>query len=215
MLKLIIMDFDGVIIESVDLKTEAFRELFQEYHEYIDDIIDYHVRHHAFSRYVKFKYIYENILKKPYTPEVERDLGQRFSYIVYQKVVTCPYVPGALEFLKFFAPRYPIYLASNTPQQELERIVAERKIQQYFKRVFGSPPGNKIEFIHTALTAEHAQPQQAIYIGDMREDYNVARKTGVKFIGRKNIESFDDFCVPNFPNLLDIKEWIVRDIKEK
>ena len=28
MLKLIILDFDGVIVESTDIKTEAFRKLF-------------------------------------------------------------------------------------------------------------------------------------------------------------------------------------------
>ncbi|GAF78578.1 unnamed protein product, partial [marine sediment metagenome] len=31
MIKAIIFDFDGVIVESSDIKTEAFRELFQDY----------------------------------------------------------------------------------------------------------------------------------------------------------------------------------------
>ena len=43
----------------------------------------------------------------------------------------------------------------------------------------------------------------------MREDYKVAQKTGVCFIGRKNVESFDDFDIPQFPDLLKMKEWIV------
>lgn len=31
MLKLIILDFDGVIVEPADIKTEAFRKLFSNY----------------------------------------------------------------------------------------------------------------------------------------------------------------------------------------
>ncbi len=215
MIRLIIMDFDGVIIESVDLKTEAFRELFSPYHEHLEEIIAYHVKNHAFSRYVKFRYIYENILQKPYTPEIEKNLGEHFSKIVYQKVIKCPYVPGAIDFLECFSKVYPLYVASNTPQQELEQIITQRKLKKYFKGIYGSPPGNKIDFITTALQNEQATPSEAIYIGDMREDYAVAQKTGVFFIGRKNIEMFDELHVPNFPTLTQIKDWILKNKTEK
>lgn len=59
MIEVIILDFDGVVVESVDIKTEAFRELFQEY-ENVDDIVQYHLQNNAISRFIKFKYIYES-----------------------------------------------------------------------------------------------------------------------------------------------------------
>jgi len=216
MIKLLILDFDGVLVESVDIKTEAFRELFQGYKDKVDEIVQYHIKNHAFSRYAKFKYIYENILGKEYTSKVERDLGRRFSEIVFQKVAECPSVEGAEEFLEYFSKIYPIYLASNTPQQELERIIVKRKMKKYFKQIFGCPPGNKVDFINKAIENEHAKPNEAIYIGDMMEDYNIAKKTGVFFIGRRNIESFDNLDIPQFSNLKEIKKWIMsRKINEK
>lgn len=210
MIKVIILDFDGVIIESVNIKTEAFRELFQEYSDNIDEIMRYHLDNNALSRYIKFKHIWENILGKNYTPEVKEQLGRKFSDIVYYKVLECNYVDGATDFLQFFSGEKPMYLVSNTPQKELDQIVENRNLKQFFKHVFGSPPGNKIDFIKKAMERENVKPDEVLYIGDMVEDYNIAEKTGVNFVGRENIESFDHLNIPHFSNLLQIKEWVVN-----
>lgn len=210
-LKIIILDFDGVIVESVNIKTEAFRELFKEY-ENVDDIIQYHLQNNAISRFIKFKYIYENFLGKEYNEEIERQLNREFSKIVFKKVVECPFVVGAEEFLGTFSKMYPIYLISATPQEELGRIVAKRNIRSYFKEVWGTP-GTKQEFVKKALENENANSEEAIYIGDMIEDYGVAQKTGVQFIGRENVESLDGFNIPVFPDMRGIKEWIQNKIE--
>ncbi len=61
MIRVIILDFDGVVAESVDIKTEVFWELFQE-HENVDDIVQYHLQNNAILRFMKFKHIYDNFL---------------------------------------------------------------------------------------------------------------------------------------------------------
>lgn len=209
MIKVIVLDFDGVIVESVNIKTEAFRELFQEYKDQINDIIKYHLDNNAISRYIKFKYIYENILGKDYNEETEKKLGEKFSDIVFQKVIECDFVKGAPEFLRYFSKSIPIYLASNTPQNELEKIVEKKSIKNYFKHIFGSPPGNKIDFIKKAMKIEKVNSNEVLYIGDMIEDYNIAKKAGVNFVGRRNVENFDDFDIPQFSDLIKIKEYII------
>ena len=210
MFKIIILDFDGVVVESVDIKTEAYRELFQVYNDHIDDIMKYHFDNNAISRYIKFKYIYENILRKNYNKEIEKELGDKFSDIVFKKVIECDFVKGAPEFLQYFSKLIPIYIASNTPQIELNKIVERKNIKKYFKQVFGSPPGNKMDFIKKAMENENANSNQVLYIGDMIEDYKIAEKNGIVFVGRKNVESFDHLNIPNFPDLFKIKEWILN-----
>lgn len=195
MVKIIILDFDGVVVESVDIKTKAFRELFQEYQN-VEEIVQYHLRNNAISRFIKFKYIYENLLGREYNEEVEKELGKKFSEIVFQKVVECPFVLGAEEFLKTFSNTHPIYLVSATPQEELDRIVAGRNLRGYFKKVWGNPPGNKVDFIERALKNEKAKVEEAVYIGDMREDFEIAQRTGILFVGRRNKESFDGLNIP-------------------
>lgn len=62
MIKAIIFDFDGVIIESAEIKTDAFRTLFAGYPDMLPEIIAHHQKNSGISRYKKFRYIYEKIL---------------------------------------------------------------------------------------------------------------------------------------------------------
>jgi beta-phosphoglucomutase-like phosphatase (HAD superfamily) len=50
MLRAIVFDFDGVILESADIKTNAFRALFASYPEHVDQIVDFHLRNAGVSR---------------------------------------------------------------------------------------------------------------------------------------------------------------------
>jgi len=214
MIKLIILDFDGVIIESANIKHEAFIEIFQDYEIVLDDIVEYLLQNKATSRYAKFRDIYENFIGEEYNRQIEKELGDKFSEIVFQKVIEASFVKGAEEFLKYFSKNYPIYIASNTPQEELNRILERRKIKKYFKEAYGSPPGTKIEFINEILKRENALPNEVVYIGDMIEDYRIAKQLNIFFIGRKNLESFNDFNIPQSSDLLGIKKLLINILIE-
>ncbi len=147
--KVIILDFDGVIVESVGIKDRAFNELYQGHPDHIDAIMSYHLAHNATIRFKKFKYISENILKRTYTLEDERLLSNRFSDLIFKEIVACPYVPGALEFLESFHGKLPMYLVSMSPQTELMRILEQRNLTRYFFEVFSSD-WKKIDAINFA-----------------------------------------------------------------
>jgi beta-phosphoglucomutase-like phosphatase (HAD superfamily) len=57
MIETIIFDFDGVILESVTVKTEAFRELFSSEPDCPDEIVEFHKRNGGMSRYDKFRHV--------------------------------------------------------------------------------------------------------------------------------------------------------------
>ena len=99
MIKAIIFDFDGVILESAEIKTRAFRKLFEpNYPDKVEAIVDYHCNNMGISRYLKFGYIFENILHLSLSKELEEELGQRFSEIVFEEILNAPFVPGAVSF---------------------------------------------------------------------------------------------------------------------
>ena len=63
--KTIIFDFDGIILESVDAKTNGFRLLFSKYGNQISDkVVEYHLLNTGISRYEKFKYYFKHYLKE-------------------------------------------------------------------------------------------------------------------------------------------------------
>ena len=66
MIRGIAFDFDGVLVESVDVKTKAYARLFEEYGEgVVSRVVDYHLTNGGISRFVKFRVIYSEILNKP------------------------------------------------------------------------------------------------------------------------------------------------------
>jgi len=178
----VVLDFDGVIVESADVKTEAFRALFAPWGpDAAEAVVAYHRRHVGISRFEKFRYAYREILRRPLGPGEEHELGERFSALVEDQVVAVPLVHGAREFLET-APM-PLYVASGTPDAELARIVARRRLDPYFKAVFGSP-ASKAEIIRGILGTAGFDRTTVVMVGDAWSDFTGARDAGVSFVGR-------------------------------
>ena len=94
-------DFDGTLVNSNEIKTWAFGELYKEHGENIvQQIITYHKKNEGVSRFVKFCYWNENLLGQSYTEEIGENLSRTYSHLVFDAMVKAPYVEGALEFLK-------------------------------------------------------------------------------------------------------------------
>src|SRR5688500_11982342 len=79
--KAVIFDFDGVILKSVEIKTQAFLSLFADYPEYRDRILRYHLDNLGVSRYKKFEWIYSQLLRMPLENEERERLGAAFAEI--------------------------------------------------------------------------------------------------------------------------------------
>ncbi len=182
-LKAIVFDFDGVILESVNIKTKAFQRLFETHPEHLGQIIRLHLENGGMSRFEKFEIIYRDFLKRPLTETESAQLGQQFSELVVEEVLRCPFVKGAEHFLTKYAKRYPLFVASGTPQSELEDIVNRRGLSHHFRGVYGSPR-LKQEIIDMIVEENGWQPRDVMFIGDSINDQEAATQSGVRFIGR-------------------------------
>ncbi|MDP3395052.1 MAG: HAD hydrolase-like protein [Methanoregula sp.] len=203
----IIFDFDGVILESVSVKTEAFRQLFSFSPEHVDEIVLYHLDNGGMSRFEKFRHIFKNILHQEISRKRFDDLSQQFSDLVEDKVANAPFVVGALEFLQTQHATYSLYIVSATPEDELRRIVHSRNISQYFQGVFGSPV-KKIDHIQRILTDNKLLSLDVIFVGDAINDEEAAKTAGVRFIGRENPGAQKRF------NDIQGIEYIIEDIRD-
>lgn len=184
MIKVIFLDFDGIVVESTGIKTEAFARLFaSEGEEAARKIVEYHMQNSGVSRYEKFRFIYKEILGRPLNEAESLSLGETFSRFVKDEVVQAPYVKGALEFIKKNSSKYKFFIISATPQEEIEEIIAKRGINRFFKAIYGSPK-EKIEAVREALRIEGIGAQSAVYVGDALSDFWAADSNNVKFIAR-------------------------------
>ena len=204
MIKAVIFDFDGVIIESAQIKTAAFRKLFEkEFPNQIEQIVKHHLQNMGTSRFVKFKYIYENILKLPLPKDLEESLGRKFSGIVFGESLKAPFVPGAIEFLEENASRYTFFIASGAPEEELLEIIRKRKIKHFFKKIYGSPEP-KSSIVRKILQDNDLKPLEIVFVGDATSDLSTARENGVNFIARMNSENLD---------MMNEQRWKIEDFK--
>lgn len=180
---LIILDCDGVLLESVSAKTDAFRTLFSSVPDNVDEIIAFHIENGGMSRYDKFRHIYANILNKDLSKEEFDTLSKNFSSVVYQKVIESPFVDGAVEFLEKYHTKIPLYVVSATPEQELLQILLERGILPYFKGTYGSPE-QKMNHLTTIIKTENVEPDTVFFVGDAKNDYDAAKGCHIRFIAR-------------------------------
>lgn len=197
----IIFDFDGVVVESGDIKTQAFGNLYRTYGETVmTAVMQYHSANGGMSRYQKFHYFQQQLLKKPpLTPDEEQLLDQRFSELVVEAVIASETVPGAAELIRKEATRIPLFIASGTPEAELKTIVMRRGLAPYFTAVRGSPTP-KLMLIADILSSHALSPERVLMIGDALIDYQSAQANKIAFLGR--VRSGDDNPFPAEVNTL-------------
>jgi phosphoglycolate phosphatase-like HAD superfamily hydrolase len=178
-----VFDFDGVIVDSLDIKTRAYGELFREHGEPVaQQAMNYHKNNGGVSRYEKFRYYYKHFLKQEITEAIVDDLDKKYSRVVMQQVIAAPYVEGAQEILEEIrCCGKDCFVISGTPEKEMREIIRNRGMQKYFKDVLGSPK-NKVENLQTVIQQYSLSPRDMIFFGDSKSDYETARAHHVQFI---------------------------------
>jgi phosphoglycolate phosphatase-like HAD superfamily hydrolase len=182
----VVLDFDGVVLESVEVKTDAFRRLFADL-PCVDTVVEYHRRHLGMSRYDKFTYVYRELLRRPLDDEEMARLDSAFGRLTREGMLAAPFVPGAREFLEAAFGVLPVFVASATPEGELRDIVRERRLAGLLAGVHGAPR-TKSEHLSAIASSAGLDPRQLLFVGDAAADRDAARASGVPFVQRRRGE---------------------------
>ena len=100
----IIFDFDGVLVESNEIRFNGFRKLFKDYpQEQVEQLVEYAKANGGVSRYKKIDFFFNTIRKEPISSKAVNHWANQFSELVTQDVLEAKSVKGSLEFLeKYF-----------------------------------------------------------------------------------------------------------------
>lgn len=196
----LILDFDGVILESNHLKTEAFAELFGRFPEHRDAMMAYHAAHVSEPRHAKFRHLVVERLGWADGEALVGELAEEFSRRILGRMDECPTVKGAVAFLEEFAARLPLYLASVTPEAELLEVLRRRNLGRYFAAVYGCPPWTKAAAVAAVIARHGGDPHGIVLIGDSAGDQGAARRAGIEFIARDSGLPFEEPRPPAYPD---------------
>ncbi len=205
-LQCLVFDCDGVILDSVPVKTRAFARVAEPFGEEARDrLLMYHKVHGGVSRYKKFEWLYEHVLGKAITPEESRRLGDLFAEYVLDELQHCALIPGAQDVLAYWRGRLPMFVCSGTPQEELQSVLQLRRLDGYFDAIYGSPPA-KAELLAHIVRTEKLDPADVLMVGDAPTDRDAADYAGTMFYGVGSILKGGDF--PWGEDLTGLNAWI-------
>ena len=203
-MKAIIFDFDGVILDSVDVKTKAFRQMYSIYgDDVMRKVVDYHLLNGGISRYEKFKYFHKNFLNISLSIAEVDHMALEFSKIVFNKVSNSEYIKGALEFLNYSHEKYLTFICTGTPEHEIKKILEKKKLTKFFNSVYGSPK-SKVEIIKKIMIEKKLNTNEILFIGDAMTDYNASYETNLNFIGIRNKDTVFPEDVIQIDDLMEI-----------
>ena len=184
---MLVFDFDGVLVDSVEIKTEVFASLYEPFGaEVVAKVVSHHREHGGMSRFEKFRHYHREFLGQSIGESKVIELAEAFAVRVKQAVVSAPEIPGALMVLKYFCGRGKICAVNSaTPEEELIDIVRQRSLSDYFVRVCGAPT-SKAANLGKILCDFSMPAEKAVFFGDARADLDAALSNGVEFIGVGN-----------------------------
>lgn len=206
--KYFVFDFDGVVLESVRIKTDAFAALYAEFgSDVVAKVVAHHELNGGVSRFEKFKHYHLEFLGLRLSVDELEHLNNVFSKLVLKKILAANVVNGVFTFIDEIIGKGKVCgINSATPEDELRLIVEQRNFTKYFESVLGSPC-TKLENLHKIKAQFNCEYSDMIFFGDATSDFDAALMAGIEFVGL-GIEGgvlgtgkYDCCLIPDFDNI--------------
>lgn len=199
--KFILWDFDGVIIDSNEIREYGFNQILKRYStKQKQDLISFHRLNGGLSRYVKFRYFFEEILKKPISENEVNLLANQFSLIMRKRLVdTSLIIPETIKYIEeLFNLKKEMHIVSGSDNNELIELCSKINVDKYFKTISGSPTA-KNELVSRIITRNNLKLSDVCLIGDAVNDFDAAKINGITFFGYNNtkLKNLDQYLVLN------------------
>ncbi len=199
--KVLFWDFDGVILDSMDVRDKGFEITLADFpDDLVQELIRYHRKNGGLSRYVKFRYFYEELLNEPLSDNQLQQLANRFSEIMLNELGNKNLlINDAVRFLENLPQPFKMHIVSGSDQNELRELCRRLEVTRFFDSIHGSPKP-KTEWVAELIEAHHYETKKAALIGDSINDLEAARDNGIEFIGYNNeaLRSNSDYYIDTF-----------------
>ncbi len=181
--ELIVFDCDGVLLDSMPAKIQAFRDWVPEKHaSHREAFMEVVMAGFGRSRTHHVRTFYAEILGQDVSEDFLVQEVARFTEICEPLCASAPWRTGSIEFVRACREAgIPRYVLSGTPQQALDDMLAAAGGAELFDVIIGSPPA-KPESLSRILEETGVAAERTVFVGDANADQEAALYVGAHFV---------------------------------
>jgi HAD superfamily hydrolase (TIGR01549 family) len=195
MIKVIFWDFDGVLMDSNAVRDLGFERVLAEFpKDQVNKLLAFHQSNGGLSRYVKFRYFFEDIRKVQITDDEILLWAEQFSLIMKELLVNPELlIDETLNFVKKNQGKYTMHITSGSDQDELRFLCKSLMIDDLFTSIHGSPKPKK-EWVKELIEMYGYNKLECVLIGDSINDREAALQNNIQFQAYNNedLEKFSN-----------------------
>jgi phosphoglycolate phosphatase-like HAD superfamily hydrolase len=180
---LIVFDCDGVLLDTMAAKIEAFSSWVPAAHADLREAFMSRVMGgFGKSRTFHIEMFYRELLKQDPDAVFLAAEVARFAAICEPLCAGGGWRVGSREFVEACRlAEIPRYVLSGAPQDPLEQMLASADATKLFDVIIGSPPG-KPESMLRILAETDTPAHRTVFVGDANADHEAALHVGAHFV---------------------------------
>ena len=199
--KVILWDFDGVLMNSNAVRDIGFEKVLADYPaEQVTALMTYHKANGGLSRYVKFRYFFEVVRNESVSDEQIQELAKKFSTIMreilFDKLLL---INDSIKYVQQNFSKYKMHIVSGSDGVELRSLCKYLEIDKYFITIEGSPTV-KNELVKQLLFKYEYDCEACVLVGDSINDKEAARVNNISFAAYNNSALFS-------PEIINIHQF--------
>lgn len=184
MIKAIIFDYDGVLVDSVDVGLEAYKKIAEYLNiKGMDTIKDFRMAQRMGYHSLLDDWGITDQKMREQTKKIYREKNNELKENI-------KLIPGIKDVLEKLSKKYTLVVASGTYNELILERLNQLGISHYFKLIIGNKDvsNNKPspDMIHLVLEKLNIKQEEAVYIGDMVCDILAGKAANVKTIAISN-----------------------------
>ena len=176
-IKTVIFDVDGVIINSKEIKLSSVILILKQFnltYEDVKEILD--GRMFLLNRIIWLK----EIINKYKLDTTVENLSKLFTKHIEDNLDKVPTINETINFIEKEHKNYTFFINTAMPHKDIENILENKKLKQYFKEIYSFDTGNKKENILSIMKKYNFEPKAVLFVDDEEKNISDTKELEIK-----------------------------------